>query len=190
MARHRAQFLRDEVEVARGSVIARGVVIGRRTKINGPSHIDLCEIGSYCAIGGRLVVRPANHHTEFLGIQNDAQVRVIGGRSLLGAPRPVKIGHGVWIGDSVVILGGVTVGNGAVVGAGSVVTKPVPSYAIAAGNPAKVLGWRYPESVIAELEDLEWWTWDDERLRRNRDLFDLDLTSVDPADLAARLKTT
>jgi len=188
MARHRARFFRDEVEVARGSVIAPGVVIGRRTKINGPSHIDICEIGSYCAIGGRLIVRPANHLTQFLGIQESAQRRVIGGRTLLGAARPVKIGHGVWIGDSVLILGGVTVGNGAVVGAGSVVTKSVPPFAIVAGNPARELGWRYPEDVRAELEGVEWWTWDDERLRRNRDLFDLDLTGVEPADLAARLR--
>ena len=188
MARHRARFLRDEVEVAPGSVIARGVTIGRRTKINGPSHIDHCEIGSYCAIAGRLVVRPADHLTQYLGVQNDAQVRVIGGRTLLGEARPVKIGHGVWIGDSVVILGGVTIGNGAVIGAGAVVTKPVPAYAVAVGNPAKVRGWRYPEAVIAELEALEWWTWDDARLRRNRDLFDLDLTAVDPADLATRVR--
>jgi virginiamycin A acetyltransferase len=189
MARHRARFLRDEVEVAPGSVISRGVVIGRRTKINGPSHLDVCEIGSYCAIGGRLVVRPANHLTQFLGVQNDAQVRVIGGRTLLGEARPVKIGHGVWIGDSVVILGGVTVGNGAVIGAGAVVTRSVPAYAIAAGNPAKVLGFRYPEPVVAELEGLEWWTWDDERLRRNRDLFEMDLTQVDPGELATRVRT-
>lgn len=188
MARHRARFRRDEVEVARGSFIARDVVIGRRTKINAASHLDPCEIGSYCAIGGRLVVRSANHLTGYLAIQNEAQVRVIGGRPLLGERLPVTIGHGVWIGDSVVILGGVTVGNGAVVGAGAVVTKPVPPYAIAVGNPAKVIGWRYPEAIIAELESVEWWTWDDDRLRRNRDLFELDLTSVDPAELAARLR--
>jgi len=36
------------------------------------------------------------------------------------------------------ILSGVKIGNGAVVGAGSVVTKDIPSYAIAAGNPAKI----------------------------------------------------
>jgi virginiamycin A acetyltransferase len=188
MARHRARWFKDEVEVAPGSVVGRAVVIGRRTKINGPSHIDACEIGSYCAIGGRLVVRPADHLMQYLGIQNEAQVRVIGGRSLLGEARPVRIGHGVWIGDSVIVLGGVTIGNGAVVGAGAVVTRPVPPYAIAVGNPAKVVGYRYPEPVVAELESLEWWTWDDERLRRNRDLFDLDLSSVDPVELAVRLR--
>lgn len=188
MTRHRLRFFRDEVEVAPGTYVGRGVVIGRRTKINAPSHLDPCEIGSYCAIAGRLVVRPANHLTEFLGIQNEAQVRVIGARHLLGEPRPVKIGHGVWIGDTVIILGGVTVGNGAVIGAGSVVTKSVPAYAIAAGNPAKVLGWRYPAAVIAEIEALEWWNWDDERLRRNRDLFELDLTTVSPEELAARVR--
>lgn len=184
MARHRWRFHRDEVTVAPGSVIAPSVVIGRRTKINAPSHLDPCEIGSYCAIAGRLVVRPANHHTSYLGVQHEAQVGVIGGRPLLQAPRPVRIGNAVWIGDSVIVLGGVTIGNGAVIGAGSVVTKSVPDYAIAVGNPAKVVGWRYPEAVIAELRPLDWWTWDDERLRRNRALFDLDLTSVEPADLA------
>lgn len=187
MARHRIRFLRDEVEVAPGSVLAPSVVIGRRTKINAASHLDPCEIGSYCAIAGRLVVRPANHLTQYLGIQNEAQVRVIGGRPLLDQPRPVRIGHGVWIGDTVVILGGVTIGNGAIVGAGAVVTKPVPPYAIAVGNPARVVGYRYPEEIVVQLEAVEWWTWDDERLRRNRDLFELDLTAVTPEELAERL---
>lgn len=187
-ARHRVRFFRDEVEVAPRSFIASEVVIGRRTKINAASHLDPCEIGSYCAIGGRLVVRSANHLTQYLALQNEAQVRVVGARPLLAERRPVKIGHGVWIGDSVIILAGVTVGNGAIIGAGSVVTKPVPAYAIAVGNPARVIGWRFPEEIIAQLESVEWWTWDDERLRRNRDLFELDLRAIHPADLAARLR--
>ena len=44
----------------------------------------------------------------------------------------------VWIGRRAIIMGGVTIGKGAVIGAGSVVTKDVPPYCVAAGNPAIV----------------------------------------------------
>jgi galactoside O-acetyltransferase len=40
---------------------------------------------------------------------------------------------------NVIILKGVTIGEGAIVGAGSVVTKDVPAWSVAAGNPAKVV---------------------------------------------------
>lgn len=50
---------------------------------------------------------------------------------------PVTIGNNVWIGDKVTILPGVTIGDGAVIGANSVVTKDIPAYCVAAGNPAK-----------------------------------------------------
>jgi len=51
----------------------------------------------------------------------------------------VVIGDDVWIGTHAVILPGVTVGKGSVVGAGSVVTRTIPPYSIAVGNPAKVI---------------------------------------------------
>jgi virginiamycin A acetyltransferase len=52
----------------------------------------------------------------------------------------VTIGQDTWIGDRAVVL--VNVGAHCVVGAGSVVTRPVPDYAIVAGSPAKIIGWR------------------------------------------------
>lgn len=52
---------------------------------------------------------------------------------------PVKIGDGCWIGEKVIILPGVSIGNKSIIGAGSVVTKDVPEYCIAVGNPAKVI---------------------------------------------------
>ena len=53
--------------------------------------------------------------------------------------RDVLIEDGVWIGQNVCILPGVTIGEKAIVGAGSVVTKSIPAYCIAVGNPAKVI---------------------------------------------------
>ncbi len=53
--------------------------------------------------------------------------------------RPITIGDNVWIGGNVAILPGVTIGEGAVIGAGSVVTKDIPPYALAYGNPCRVI---------------------------------------------------
>lgn len=52
---------------------------------------------------------------------------------------PVKIGEGTWIGEKAVILPGVIIGKKCVVGAASVVTKNIPDYSIAVGNPARVI---------------------------------------------------
>ena len=52
---------------------------------------------------------------------------------------PIVIGDNAWLGTRVIVLSGVNIGKGAVIGAGSVVTKDVPDYAIAVGNPAKVV---------------------------------------------------
>lgn len=52
---------------------------------------------------------------------------------------PINIGDNCWIGDKVIIVAGVTIGRGSVVGAGSVVTKNIPDYCIAVGNPARVI---------------------------------------------------
>ena len=51
----------------------------------------------------------------------------------------VTIGDNVWLGGNVVVLPGVTIGDCCVIGAGSVVTKDIPAWSIAAGNPCRVL---------------------------------------------------
>jgi acetyltransferase-like isoleucine patch superfamily enzyme len=48
----------------------------------------------------------------------------------------------VWIGSGARILDGVTIGRNSIVAAGSVVSKDVPEYSIAMGNPARVVGKR------------------------------------------------
>ncbi|HVE16565.1 MAG TPA: acyltransferase [Chthoniobacterales bacterium] len=52
---------------------------------------------------------------------------------------PIRICRSAWIGARVIILKGVTIGEGAIIGAGSVVTKDVPAWSVAAGNPARVV---------------------------------------------------
>lgn len=59
--------------------------------------------------------------------------------------RPVLIGEYAWIGTGVIIVPGVHIGDGAVIAAGAVVTKDVPDYAVAGGNPAKIIKYRNQE---------------------------------------------
>ena len=53
--------------------------------------------------------------------------------------KEVTIGDNVWIGGNSVICPGVTIGDHVVIGAGSVVTKDIPDWSVAAGNPCKVI---------------------------------------------------
>ncbi|MGF1881054.1 acyltransferase [Vibrio splendidus] len=52
---------------------------------------------------------------------------------------PIVVEKGAWIGANSIVLPGVTIGKNCVIGAGSVVTRSIPDYCIAVGNPAKVV---------------------------------------------------
>ena len=69
----------------------------------------------------------------------------------------IFIGNDVWIGRRVMIKRGVKIGNGAVVGAGAIVTKDVPDYAVVAGNPAKIIKYRFNDNLIERLKLIKWW---------------------------------
>ena len=68
------------------------------------------------------------------------------------------------------------------------ITNMLGAYAIVGGNPARFIRWRYPEPVIEALSGFDWWNWDAERMRRNRHLFEIDLTTADPAELVMLLR--
>jgi virginiamycin A acetyltransferase len=73
----------------------------------------------------------------------------------------------------------VTIGNGAVVGAGSIVVKDIPPYAVVGGNPAKIIKYRFKEEIIKELEETAWWDLDDEKIKKNANFFNTDLSKYD-----------
>lgn len=91
--------------------------------------------------------------------------------SALRKNQSVVIGNDVWIGANVVILPGVNIGNGAVVAAGAVVTHNVEPYAIVAGVPAKLIKYRYENTQIAQLQKIQWWNWEIEKIEDNIELF-------------------
>ena len=68
----------------------------------------------------------------------------------------ITIGKYSWIGERTVICPGVKIGDWSIIGAGSVVTKSIPSYCIAIGNPARVIKkWSFKEHKWIKYNDTE-----------------------------------
>lgn len=152
------------------------VRLGRYTSLWGPvtTVIGRCEgvsIGSFCSIARQVSIQEDNHlheRTTSYFIERN----IFGAESIrddIGSRGPITIGSDVWIGGGAQILSGVTVGHGAVVAAGAIVTHDVLPYSIVAGNPARLVRYRFREDVIATLLDVRWWDWDIERIRESRD---------------------
>lgn len=91
-----------------------------------------------------LTVITGNHHRE-IGVL----FKELMSTRKADEDKDVIVEEDVWIGANVTILAGVRIGRGATIAAGAVVAKSIPPYAIAIGNPAKVVGFNYiPEEVI------------------------------------------
>lgn len=82
------------------------------------------------------------------------------------------VGHDVWIGHNATIMPGVTIGDGAIVAAASVVTKDVPPYAIAGGNPARIIRMRFNPHTVERLLAIAWWNWESEKIEQHYEILE------------------
>ena len=185
--RRKRFFKQNQIYIAKGSYIDENCTIGKRTRINHISHLGACTIGNYCAVGGRLVVRSSNHFINFANMQNDFQKNFLFSKTKVAGKheRDTVIGHACWLGDSVIVLPDVHIGDGAIIGAGSIVTKDIPPFSIAVGNPAKVIKSRFSNEVIEFLLETAWWYWDDDKLLKNKWFFEVDFAAITPAALSS-----
>lgn len=132
------------------------IKFGSNVQINDYNHISAVSnisIGDDCLIASNVFISDHNHgifsdysvsttvvNHKFESVQKSVHCHTnpsnLYSHSDLST-KPIKIGHNVWLGESVIILPGVKIGDGSIVGAGSVVTKDLDSQSIYAGNPAK-----------------------------------------------------
>lgn len=135
---------------------------------------DKLIIGNFCSIasGVEFIMNGANHNmngfsTYPFNIFQNGWEKVVPTLNDLPIKGDTIIDNDVWIGQNVTILPGVKIGNGAIIGANSVVASDVPAYAVAVGNPCKVIKKRFNDNTIKLLEKIQWWNWDKKKIFDN-----------------------
>lgn len=166
-------FMRDELKRYIDAGIA---VIGAHSygapviRYPGSGQRFIC--GKYCSFAGNVHIFLAGNHRPdwvatypFPAFSGWTEGRNV--RDYSGGKGDVVVGNDVWAGWSVTIASGVTVGDGAVLATNAMVTKDVPPYAIVAGNPARIIRYRFDEDTIAALLTIRWWDWPEEKVNAN-----------------------
>ncbi|WP_051360657.1 acyltransferase [Desulfuromonas sp. TF] len=159
----------EDVYVSPGATVnPRHLVVGARTAVGSETQIGIdLEMGADCTVNAGAVVRGKVRIGDGVRIATGAQVvgfnhctedlsKPIYQQPLVS--RGIFIGDDVWIGANAVIVDGVTIGSHAIIGAGAIVTRDIPPWTLAAGNPARVISSRmYGRPDKNRQETVEAW---------------------------------
>ncbi len=185
----------------KNTITRRGIQVGDYTYFDDPDGAERFEdhvthhyeflgdkliIGKFCAIakGIEFVMNGANHRmssvtTYPFNIMGHGWEKATPALSDLPFKGDTVVGNDVWIGQNVTVMPGVHIGDGAIIAANTVVTKDVPAYHIAGGNPSRVIRKRFEDNLINFLLELRWWDWPAEKIFLNLDvLCSGDLTKI------------
>lgn len=138
---------------------------------------DKLIIGKFCQIaeGVEFIMNGANHvmnsvTTYPFYIMGNGWEKVTPRLDDLPLKGDTVIGNDVWIGQNVTFMPGIKIGNGVIIAANSVVTKDIPDYYIAGGNPAKIIKKRFSDDLIKHLQEIRWWDWNEKKIFDNLEI--------------------
>jgi virginiamycin A acetyltransferase len=116
-------------------------------------------IGRYCSFAKSAHIFNGNHGIKFLSLHPylyNVSLGCVDAETIERTRCTVE--DDAWVGHCAAILPSVSrVGRGSVIGAGAVVTQDVPRYAIVAGNPGRIIRYRFSENIIEQIEATRWW---------------------------------
>ena len=130
--------------IGRYSCVAHNVTIGALR--HDPTSVAMTSVKAFVDEGVGATCEPIAEPFDFCDIY----------------PQRTIIANGVWVGARAFLPAAheLSVGNGAIIAACAVVTKPVPAYAVVAGNPARPVKMRFSDEIIADLLSSKWWEYD------------------------------
>lgn len=149
---------------------------------------DKILVWKYCAISDHFYAITYNYSTEYITCHLDQRFDVKFDLNHDSKHGSIEIWHDVWIWHNCTVLPRVKIWNGAIIWAGSIVTKDIPAYAIACGNPAKVIKYRFSQEKMDFLEKLEWWNWDAKKLKENEKLLNTNIKNTGLKELEKLIK--
>lgn len=170
-----ASIFKENVRIDRNNHIDNSE-LGKYSYTGKNTVILHTQIGAFCCISWNVSIGGANHDytrlTQHSFLYNKSDLMPLHQISTYDRySESVIIGNDVWIAAGAVITRGIKIGDGAVIGANAVVTKDVPPYAIVAGIPAKVIKYRFTPEIIQRLLDIQWWNWEEIKIKENFTLF-------------------
>ncbi|MCL2580418.1 MAG: Vat family streptogramin A O-acetyltransferase [Oscillospiraceae bacterium] len=138
---------------------------------------DKLIIGKFCAIGRgvEFIMNGANHRmcsvtTYPFNIMGCGWEKAAPSLEDLPLKGDTVVGSDVWIGQNVTVMPGVKIGDGAIIAANSVVTKDIPAYHIAGGNPAGMIRKRFNDELVSYLLKIKWWDWPPQKIFDNLEI--------------------
>lgn len=167
------ELTKDSCADKRSVYVGKWTYSGTNSKVLSWTASDKVTIGKYCSIAQNVTFIAGGNHLHNKRMSTyPLKNNLLGTRAIESWTNgPIIIGHDVWIGYGATILSGVTIGHGAVIGAMTVVSKDIPEYAIAVGNPMRIAGYRFDKTTISNLLAIKWWDWQEDRIVRNIDKF-------------------
>lgn len=152
--------------------------IGLGSYVGNNVNLFSVHVGKFCSLGSRIYIgfgqHPINQITThpsfyslkcqsgFTFVKEDKSEDFNYSNGFLNI-----IEDNVWVGSNVIVLPGVRICEGAIVGAGSVVVKDVPPYSIIAGNPARIIKFRFSEQEIENILLRKMWSSNDIKYYQN-----------------------
>ncbi|MHB8206957.1 CatB-related O-acetyltransferase [Mucilaginibacter sp.] len=149
----------QEAKLGVGNEFQHPVFIDNNCQIGSNNYFGIntlitkTTIGNYCSIAPNVSIGMGEHFIDTIS----TNTLFYGNVYKRLTEQDCKIGNDVWIGVDAVILRGVKIGNGAVIGANAVVTKDIPDFAVAVGNPARVLKYRFNNEESSLISASGWW---------------------------------
>lgn len=168
--------------------IGRGSGFGIGSIVKYDRNLQSLRVGRFVSGGLRLkFLLNGQHETRTIS----TKMFSVYGSGFKNAPPPQYtdyiIKNDIWIGDEVMMLGGGIIEDGCIIGDRTLIPPNFRSepYWIYAGNPARFIRFRFSEKIREELLDLAWWQMPLSWIRKNNDLFLVDLTIDEGASLEA-----